>query len=272
MVAFAPLWPRKAPPDDRVAEVVLVCFSEGPLREDVPFRVDLFGLPSKESMSLADIRMHRRDDAPEWFDGWRNEAAGRVAEEQLGASFDELRAATVCHTVALSVASPVDHGYLQAAWAVARWMVARGATVVLDAHAGTFLDAERLAARPVGAPLNVRREISIVFETDSSEASGDHVYHTRGMRKFGRPDLVALASPDDRDAVANLLGQLAEAIGDGPLPVLPRHGVDMTATVTLFIVDDIGDAFAQRLGLNNDARLIVDANGGSLRGLAARLR
>ncbi|NOU29772.1 MAG: hypothetical protein HOO96_17850, partial [Polyangiaceae bacterium] len=72
--------------------------------------------------------------------------------------------------------------------------------------------------------------------------------------------------------VANLLGQLAQAIGDGPLPVLPRHGVDMTPNVTLFIVDDIGDAFAQRLGLNNDARLIVDQRGSSLRGLAARLR
>ncbi len=166
----------------------------------------------------------------------------------------------------------MDHGYLQAAWAVARWMMARGATVVLDAHAATFVDAERLAARPFDAPFDVRREITIVFETDTTEASGDHVLHTRGMRKLGRPDLVALALPEDRDAVANLLGQLAQAIGDGPLPVLPRHGVDIAPNVTLFIVDDAGGAFAQRLGLDNDARLIVDANGRSLRGLAARLR
>ncbi len=266
MVAFAPLWPRSAPADGRMAEVMLVCFSEGPLRDDVPFRVDVFGLPSKESLGLADIRTHHRDDAPAWFDGWRSDATGQVAEDQLGASFADLQAATVCHTVAFAVVSPADHGYLQAAWAVARWMVARGATVVLDVHAATFLDAAKLAGRPAGAPLDVRREISIVFETDATQAGGDHVLHTRGMRKLGRPDLVALALPDDRDAVAHVLGQLAECLVAGPLPALPRHGVDVAEGVTLYLVDDPGGAFAERLGLNNDARLLVDANGGSLRG------
>lgn len=170
----------------------------------------------------------------------------------------------------MSVVSPGDFGYLQAAWAIARWFVERGATVVLDPHAGKFLGAEQVRAVSPDARFDVQRELLVVIETDARTPGGDHVLHTRGMRKLGRPDLVAFIGPDDVRAAAEVVRQLSSAIGDGPLPVGPRHGVDVTDRVTLYLVpDSVG--MAETLGLNNDALLLVDEQGGSLRGLADRL-
>ena len=218
MSSFVPLWPRSAPPDEHVAEIVLVCFSQGPLR-DMPFRVDLYGLPSKESFSLADIRAHRREDDAAWFDNWRTGAAGIVAKDHLGERIADLEAADTCQTISVSVIPGGDFGYLQAAWAIARYLVDRGATVVLDVHAARYLEGSKIRSVPVS--FDVQRELLTVIESDPRTPGGDHIIHTRGMRKLGRPDLGALVGPEDVRVAASLIRQLTNAIGDGPLPMRP---------------------------------------------------
>ena len=268
MSSFVPLWPRNAPPDDHVAEIVLVCFSRGRLRDDVPLRVDLCGLPSRESFALADIRTHPRAENPEWFDNWRSGAAGIVAKDHLGARIADLEAADTCCSISVSLTPGADFGYLQAAWAIARHVVERGATVILDAHAARFLEGSKIRAVPDA--FDVQRELLTVIESDSRTPGGDHIMHTRGMRKLGRPDVGALVGPEDVRVAASIIRQITNAIGNGPLPMKPRHGVDVSENVTLYLVPDPGQ-LAEDVGLNNDAILLVDENGGSLRGLAARL-
>jgi hypothetical protein len=87
----------------------------------------------------------------------------------------------------------------------------------------------------VGVP-DMRRYVSILFSEDEG---GTEWFHTRGLRKFGRPDLsVPRVPPSQRDAVINMCNRYIMFLGRGGLikegeeirmPSLPaglicRHG------------------------------------------------
>jgi hypothetical protein len=263
MTDSIPLWTRDSALDsEREAHVMLVCFAAGPLRDDVPFVASQFGAPSPESVAQVELRQHLRESAPEWFDGWRSGACRTIAEHQLEAALPELDAADRCTTIELCLPEPPDLGYLQTAWALARWLVARGAAIVLDVHAARYLQGSELP--PPDAELEIEREVSLIFESDPTEPGGGHVLHTRGMKKLARPDIVAVCDPDDEELFADVLWQLADGMARGFLPELPRQGVDLDEETTLYLVQDAGDELAEKLGLNNDARLLVDEDGNSL--------
>lgn len=208
------------------------------------------------------IRTVARADDPAWFDAWRSGTMSAIARGDLGAEVAALEAADVLHVIS------VDAGQLEAAWDLARRLVAGGATTVLDVHAVRFLAA---AAVPPPGPLDVAREIRVVYETDASRPDQAHALHTRGMRKFGAPDLVALCTDDDVPLVSSAVGELAEAVARG-LPLgTPRHRVDVMPGVVWVVVPDehrLGDL----LQLGNAARVIVDSEGHDLIGVASRLR
>lgn len=254
MTAFAPVWVREsATSSDRCAEILLVCFAAGDLREDVKLQVDRFGVPTKDSIQQVDVRQHLRSDNPEWFDNWRTDACHRIAMTDLGDRIADLDAADRCFTLSTTVSEPTDLAYLQATWAIARWLVARGATVVLDAYGMRYIAGAEL---PPPGEFDVQNEVSMIFETDADEGAGGHVLHTRGMRKFGRPDVVTIVQPDEREMFAEILWQLAGGMAQGFLPALPKHGVDLDEATTLYLVADEGDRYASKLGLNNDARVL----------------
>lgn len=257
------------PATPRQPHVMLVAFGRGALAENVPVSLSKFGLPSADHVGLLDLRSIQRSADPAWFDGWRSGSLRTIAADDLGASLAELDAADCAHVVQAAPDSPADLGYLQAAWGMARHLVARGAGVVLDVHAMTFHRGDALSAPD--APLDVSRELRIVFETDSTRQDGAHALHTRGLKKFGAPDIVALCSPGDARLVSDVIAQLADAVARGSDLALPRHGVDLDAGATWYAVDDeLG--LAGILGLNNAARVLVDDRGRHLVGVLARLR
>jgi hypothetical protein len=81
------------------------------------------------------------------------------------------------------------------------------------------------------------------------------------MRKFGRPDVVAICSEREVNVAAEVVWQVASGMALGFMPQLPRHGIDISESESWYLIADAGDSFAIRLGLNNDARILVDANG-----------
>src|SRR5262245_20648701 len=134
-----PLWTRRhTDPTGRIADVVLVAFHEGPLTADVALDAARFGLPGKRHVDLLDLRQHEGEAAGPWLTGVQSGALRGIAEEDLG-SVAALQRATACVTIRVTVADPFDLGYLQAAWGCARWLFARGATVVFDARAMRFV-------------------------------------------------------------------------------------------------------------------------------------
>lgn len=261
-------WPWSEPTPARRPHVMLVVFSRGPLADDVPMSMARFGVPRAELIGGLDVHAIPRAADAAWFDGWRTGSLRAIATDDLGAELASLDAADHLHLIIAQPDAPPDLGYLQAAWGVARWMVARGATVALDVHAHHFWRSTDLAV--ADAPLDPTREVRVVFETDSTRTDRAHALHTRGLRKFGAPDLVALCGQDDADLVGAVVRRLADVIARGAELRVPRHGLTITATETWWVMDD-RDGLAELLQLNNAARVVVDGGGQHLVGVAARL-
>jgi hypothetical protein len=266
----APVWHFDTEPSKpRAPHVMFAVFSQGPLRTDVPMSLTRFGAPGAEALAAIECRAIPREADPAWFDGWRSGALRAIAAGDLGQRLAELDGADRVNLIIVEPQAPTDLGYLQAAWAVARHFAARGAAVVLDVHAATFRTADALP--PAGAPLDVRAEVRVVFETDSARPDGAHALHTRGMRKFGAPDLVALCSAPDSAFVGDVIGRLADAVARGTDLASPRHAVDLDAQTTWYAIDD-AHGLGALLELNNPARILVDGTGHHLVGAAARQR
>lgn len=263
------LWTYATPPAPRVPNVMLVAFGRGPLADDIPLSRSNFGFPDAAHAKALDVRTITASDHGAWIDGWRTDALRTIATTDLGVELATLDAADHAHVIVAAPEAPADLGYLQAAWAMARYLGARGATVVLDVHAAAFRSVATLP--PPDAPLDPRFELRLVYETDSTRPDHAHALHTRGMRKFGAPDLVALCSDTDARLVGDVMHQLAALVALGGDLASPRHGIDLDASTTWYAVDD-RDGLADLLQLNNEARVLVDDRGQHLTGVLARLR
>jgi hypothetical protein len=257
----------KSPGHPRAPHVMLVAFTRGPLTGDVPLSAATFGA-TKEALAACELRTIERRADPAWFDGWRQGSLRAIAKTDLGDDLSLLDAADHAHVILSEPTAPVDLAYLQAAWALARYVAARGASVIVDVHAMSYLPAARLQA--AGEPLDVAREVRVVYETDSARADGAHALHTRGLRKFGAPDLVALCTDLDARFVAHAVGELADAVARGTDLATPKHAVQVAPGVTWFAVED-EHRLAAILQLNNEARVLVDETGHDLMGVLGRL-
>ncbi|MGN6109324.1 MAG: hypothetical protein ACTHU0_29725 [Kofleriaceae bacterium] len=227
-----------------------------------------FGVPSEAAGAACTVRTIAREADPAWFDAWRSGALRAIAERDLGARLAELDAADHLHLIVADVEAPADLGYLQAAWGFARAAVAAGASIVLDVHAATFHAGEALP--PADAALDVSHEVRTVFETSAGRARHPHALHTRGMRKFGAPDLIALCSDADAPLVGHALAELAGLVAGGTELALPRHAIELAAGVTWYAVED-EHRLADLLQLDNRARVVVDGAGHDLVGVIGRL-
>ncbi|MEV4280656.1 hypothetical protein [Actinoplanes xinjiangensis] len=230
-------WQRPAHhPSGREAAVLLVVFAA----DEVLTGLDLTGVvPATAPVDALDVRLHRHAENPEWVDGFRSGPLRSLAERELG-DLRLLDEATCCYSIQVRVPDPADLAHLQLAWAVAAAASRAGATAVLDVFAHDWSPAASIAALDPHRPFTVLREISVVAESEESPGFG-HAVHTRGMVKFGRPDLV-MGVPGDRiGEAAEILNQLARMLADGhdlqPGRQLRIDG-EQTSTVVPYAPDD----------------------------------
>lgn len=259
-------WQFSSPPARaRDPHVVMFVFGVGPLRGDVELHTETYGAPSQASLAACKLQTVSRAQDPAWFDAWRRGSLRSIADQDLGQDLRALDAADHVHVVACEPRGVADLSYLQGVWAIVRYLIAGGATTVLDAMAMTFTPAARVAA--ADAPLDLEREIRVVFETDSTHSDRAHALHTRGMRKFGAPDLVALCQDDDVPLVGTAIRELASQVACGSDLAVPRHAVEIAPGVRWVAIED-EHRLGELLGLNNEARVLVDETGHHLLGVS----
>ena len=239
----------------RIGDAMFIAFHRGPLPAQ-PLSLGTHGAPTAAAVQVADVQ-EITDGA--WLDGWRRGALRRLAEADLdAATVGAIDAADRCHLVRATVADPADHLHLQGAWALARWLVARGAVAVLDVFALRWHPAAALAAHDVAAPLDVRREVTIVAETTAAAGAPYRVVHSRGLRKVARPDVVTLldggAGAAEVDVATAALGELATRLVDGWLPAADDE-LEVAARRATFA--PAPTPLVEALGLQNDALLVV---------------
>jgi hypothetical protein len=231
----------------------LFCFSSGPLT-DVPFSAARFGLPDPELMKCVEVRELSRALDPQWFDGFRSGALRQVATQALG-DVSGLDAATQLTAVLIAREDQSDLAHVQAGWAVAHWLVHRGVSVVLDAQTNRFWKGEDVVEWPVQRPFALSTDVNLVVEADPHAPIA--TLHTRGMQKFGRPDVVVLGVPGARwDAVGALLRSLAARLADGEVV---RPGDVVTLGEERAAAHRFDPAVHGELHLNNEALLLEAA-------------
>ncbi len=269
MNAIAPWKLASVPAMPRKPSVMLLVFGTGPLRNDIDMSLSRFGAPSAAAVESCAVQTVTRAMDPRWFDAWRSGSLRTIADQDLGTAIAALDAADHVHVIACEPAILADLTYLQAAWALVRYLIARGGTIVLDAHAMTYRTADKV--QPVGEELDVRREVRVIFETDSTRSDRAHALHTRGMRKFGAPDLVALCSDADAQLVGEAIAELADQVARGTDLATPKHALEIAPGVRWVAVGD-EHGLAELLQLNNEARILVDETGHDLVGVVGRVR
>lgn len=214
MTPTIPTWQRSAfQPGGAPNVFQLFCFSTGPLA-DVPMSAARFGLPSPEAMQFVEVRELTREMDSAWFDGFRSGSLRAIATTALQGDVSALDAATQLTAVLINRPDSADLAHVQAGWAVAQWLIARGVTVVLDAQTNRFWKGEDVADWPPVRPFALSNDVNVVVEGEPTAPTA--TIHTRGMQKFGRPDLVVRDAPAPKwDEVAALVRALAAQLVDG---------------------------------------------------------
>jgi hypothetical protein len=232
----------------------LFAFSPGALQGDVPLSAARFGLPSPEAMQQVEIRELPRSVDPAWFDGFRSGSLRTLAQQALGGT-EALDAATQLVAVLISRPDTDDLQHLQAGWAVAKWLVARGATVLLDAQCNRFWKAEEVADWPAIRPFTLSSDVNVIVEAEPTSPTA--IIHTRGMQKVGRADLVVLDVPGAQwDAVAGLVRACALQAADG---VVYKAGQQVTVDKKTITFAEYEPTQGTELHLNNHGLLLTIA-------------
>ncbi|MCH9693436.1 MAG: hypothetical protein K0U72_02905 [Gammaproteobacteria bacterium] len=107
-----------------------------------------------------------------------------------------------------TVEDPADLNYFRNVVGLVQWLIDTGGVAVYDPQSFKWWAArdwhDSAFVSDSGSP---RQHVVILM----SEADDGEWFHTRGLRKYGRPDLsIHRVPPESRDAVAKLLNRLIE--------------------------------------------------------------
>ena len=231
----------------------LFCFGPAALRDDVPMSAARFGLPSADAVKLTQVELLPRAADPAWFDAFRAGALRSIAKAALG-DLSHLDAAQSVTVILTQRPDAADLEHVQATWALAQWTVARGATVLLDAQANRYWSAAEVASWAPDRPFALSSEVNVIVEGEEGGAIATAV-HTRGLQKFGRPDLVVRDVPAARwDAVAAVVRGFALQLVHGAR-INPGDTRPVEGGVAKF-----GKYVGDPLHLNNDALVITGSD------------
>lgn len=203
-------WPRPEyqPAVDRESGDALLYYAFfGPVPED--FRLDgqayrCAGVPRGMALDEYD-----RQSQPAPFEF----AAQPVFAEALDAlgsdTASAVRDAQECLLLHGTVADPPDLNYLRDSVGLGQFLLDHGAVAALDVQTLTWYTREQWRDRLFDPAGPVPTHHTVVLFSEDPENEGRFWYHTRGMRKFGRPDIsVRNVPPDPRERVVELCNRL----------------------------------------------------------------
>ena len=222
------------------------------------------GAPSRESLRLVSTHEVAEEANPALLAGLREGPARVLATNDLGERAHELDRARFVTSVVCQVEDPKDLSHLQAAWAYVRSLLERGGTLVHDLIGSRWFTADEVKAQSFAA-LDVEQEVRMVFDGDQTVkdprfTEPGRVLNTRGMKKFARPDVVAVIQGNDVDLFARIVFELTRGMADGWMPGLPRQAVELEGGPTFFLHPEDSPT-VQALMLHNDAVVIRTSEG-----------
>jgi len=213
-----PDWPRPHyQPSASKAALFYLVFGEPPAHLNVKrARHHVDDLPAQLQVSI-----HGRGDDPAWFDGWFGPPVGAEIPLVFGEGAGDVYKAQRVAAVRAEFADADSLSYLRNTVGVVSAIAESGAVAIFDVSALTWWRPDEWRRRFVD-----RSEFHIgdhIFTAVAQESSGLSM-QTRGMGKFGRPELLVRHLPGERDLDGPVVRDAA-AVLDGLANYLARGGV-----------------------------------------------
>ena len=160
-----------------------------------------------------EIQMFRRPDDDEYFKGFFGGSLGLVLYDSNKELYDKASEANNCVVVRGNVEDDTSFEYLRDVIGIVEAFAENGAIAVLDLLNMTFISPTEWRNMYFEQEINPVKHVNI-FVSDDEE--GTYWYHTRGLIKFGRPELsMHKIKREDIDKVKEIFDMLIEYEGHG---------------------------------------------------------
>ena len=167
-------------------------------------RYDTAGLPAG-----VEVAMRLRTERPDAFQPWESGTFGMQLRE--AGLFEAVADAPAMLQLQGSVSDPGSLAYLRDSIGVAKCLLDQGGVAILDPQALKWWTPPAWTAQIFDAHEPQPRQHAVILVSEDEGDPSLNWYHTRGMRKFARPDLSIHAVPRDLEpAVIDLLNRFIE--------------------------------------------------------------
>lgn len=156
-----------------------------------------------------DLMTYGPSSRPEVVDSFRSGYPWDELERNNATLAASVAAQSECLIIRGTISDPVDLNYLRNVVGFVAWLLDSGGVAVYDPQVlKWWAPLEWMAAVFQPASASPRQHVVILVSEDQN---GTEWFHTRGMRKFGRPDLSVHQVPANlREAVIDLFNRFIE--------------------------------------------------------------
>lgn len=177
---------------------------------DADFAIDARRYRTRGTPAGVDVVRYVNRELAKW-DGYPLAGTlGKLLWEEDARLFERATRAGECVMLRGAIADPPDHGPLRDLVGTITALTDLGGVAVVDPQTLSMFGADAWRARHARDAFSARDHVLILCTEDTRNMGRLHV-HTRGMRKFARPDVSIRNLPP---AAAGLAGELAERFVD----------------------------------------------------------
>lgn len=208
-------WPR-AQWRDSGDEAFLLWFVFGDF--DADFRIDAPRYRTRGTPAGVEVVRYRNRDLERW-DGYPLAGTlGRVLYDEDARLFERARKSAECVMLRGSVADTADLDGLRDLVGTITALTDLGGIAVVDPQMLSMFDAGTWRQRYFAADAFAARDHVLILCNEDEENAGRLWIHTRGLRKFARPDVsIRNVPPAVADAAGELAARLVDFQADGGL-------------------------------------------------------
>lgn len=195
----------------RKARDFRVIWLEAPIGEP-RFHPLRHGFPSG---SLVDLKLTAIDDA-DWLRRWTEGPWGYQLEQVAGIDALKLRDCRHGIVVQSELEDPSDLSHVQIGAAVCKAFADQGALAALDVIGDRWWSTPALLRLRPDRPFEIEEHITTTAESNERSPGSGHLCHTRGLRKFARPEVFLRGlRPSDFRGAGKLLNDLGDRLASG---------------------------------------------------------
>lgn len=164
------------------------------------------------------IALHERDSDPATLDSFLKGYMGRHLEKDDPVLFDAVKKAPECITMLGTFADPQDLNYLRDTIGLITALLDGGGAAVYDPWRVSWWSKDSWNEEIFAPDPPILANQAIVLIAPEADESGRLWIHSRGMRKFGRPDLSVRGVPVGyADAVSQMCRNLIDNMAAGQI-------------------------------------------------------